>query len=570
MSRYRGRVAYYGLGALAIGVYFLLHGRVQEIAYEVIGLYAVLAVVLGGRRNFTNGGRRAWELFAAGLALEVAGDTTYTVYDFLGKTVPTPSVADALYLLGYPLLAAGVFVLLRELGARMSRAVALDAVIAFVAVSTLQWVFVLASLLHLQLSTGAKLVDLAYPCADVLLVGAILQLLVVPTPRTATYRLLTLAVALWFVGDEIYLLRPDSYTAGSWLDAVWLAAYVIWGGAAIQPKGAGLPAQDAAEPRLTRTRAVVLGVALLAVPVALGYEAARHGRPAHALAAAIGIGVIAVLVLVRLAELLRAEIGARHEAEAMQQLLAEQNTSLRRLDQMKDEFVAMVTHELRTPLTSISGYTDLLQEAETGLNDEQAGYLKIVARNTNRLLGLVNDLLFAAGLQSREIVVDRDAVDLGDLAREAVESAGPRAEANGVRLVLDVHGDTRLHGDAVRLAQLIDNLLSNGIKFTPGGGEVVVRALGQESGVLLEVRDSGIGIPRAEQEQLFSRFFRSSNAVEQAIPGTGLGLYITHAIVEAHGGTIAVESTEGRGTTFSVMLPSNALAENAAGRGYNS
>lgn len=317
MTRYSGRVAYYALGAVAIAVYFLLSGRTQAIGYEVIGLYAVFAVLVGGRRNFKNGGRLAWELFAAGLALEVAADATYTVYDYLGHTVPTPSVADVLYLAGYPLLAAGVFVLLRELGARMSRAVALDAVIAFVAVSTLQWVFVLASLLHVHVSTGAKLVDLAYPCADVLLVGAILQLLVVPTPRSGTYRLLTVAVALWFIGDEIYLLRPNAYSAGSWLDAVWLGAYVVWGGAAVQPAGAGLPAQDAAEPRLTRMRAIVLGIALLAVPIAIGYEAERHGHPAHMLAAAIGMGVIAVLVLVRLADLLHAEIGALNAETAL-------------------------------------------------------------------------------------------------------------------------------------------------------------------------------------------------------------------------------------------------------------
>ncbi|HEV2591121.1 MAG TPA: HAMP domain-containing sensor histidine kinase [Gaiellaceae bacterium] len=557
----RGRYAYYGIGAIAIGAYFLVHGRVQEIGYEVIGLYGVTAVLVGSRHNFANGGRRAWELFAAGLLLEVAGDGVYTVYDYLGRTVPTPSIADALYLAGYPLLAAGVLVLLRELGARASRAVSLDAIIAFVAVSTLQWVFVVASLLHAHVSTGAKLVDMAYPCADVLLVGAILQLLVVPTPRSATYRLLTLAVGLWFVGDEIYLLRPSDYAAGSWLDAVWLAAYVLWGGAAIQPQGAGLPAQDAAEPRLTRTRAVVLGVALLAVPATLAYEAARHGRPAHVLAAAIGIGVIAVLVLVRLADLLRAEIGARHEAEAMQGLLSEQNTSLRRLDQMKDEFVATVTHELRTPLTSISGYTDLLRETEdSGLSDEQSTYLKVVARNTDRLLMLVNDLLFAAGLQSSELAVDPEVVDLGELAREAVESVRPRAEAKGVGLRVETDGDTHVRGDRHRIAQLIDNLLSNAVKFTPEGGEVSVRSGGGDAGVLLEVRDSGIGIPAAEQEQLFTRFFRSSNAVADAIPGTGLGLYITNAIAQAHGGSIAVESAEGRGTTFVVTLPSAARA----------
>jgi len=552
----RGRLAYYVAGAVATGVYFLLRGRVQAIGYEVIGAASVVTVLAGGRRHFRDGSRRAWELFALGLAFEVAGDATYTVYDYLGKTVPTPSIADVLYLVGYPLLVAGVAVLLRELGGRMSRAVALDAVIAFAAVTTLQWTFVIASLIHVDESVSARIVDLAYPCADVLLFGAVLQLLIAPTPRSSTYRFLTAAVAAWLVGDEIYLLRPASYTAGDWLDVTWLAAYVLWGAAALQPAGSGLPFKDrAAEPRLTRARATVIGVALLAIPATLAYEAVRHGRPAHVLAAAIGIGVISILVLVRLADLLRAEIEARHEAESMQGLLVEQNAGLRQLDRMKDEFVAAVSHELRTPLTSISGYTDLLDEGGD-LSERQTSYLRVVARNTDRLLDLVNDLLFVGGMQDGQLALDRERLDVTHVARQSVESAGPNAEARGVRLRLEANGPAPVDGDPGRLAQLIDNLVSNAVKFTPAGGDVVVRAGEDGAGsVVLEVTDSGIGIPEDEQPHLFDRFFRSSNAVAKAIPGTGLGLYITRAIAHAHGGEIEVESLEGSGSRFVLTLP---------------
>ena len=119
----------------------------------------------------------------------------------------------------------------------------------------------------------------------------------------------------------------------------------------------------------------------------------------------------------------------------------------------------------------------------------------------------------------------------------------------------------RLQGDRARLAQVLDNLVSNGLKFTPSGGRVEVRLSAQDGAAILEVEDTGLGIPVDEQERLFERFFRSSNATENAIPGTGLGLTITKAIVERHGGRIEVESAEDAGTTVRVSLPLGARQE---------
>ncbi len=247
---------------------------------------------------------------------------------------------------------------------------------------------------------------------------------------------------------------------------------------------------------------------------------------------------------------------AEDERERLVHELEAQNESLLQLDRLKDEFVALVSHELRTPLTSIRGYLELLLEGEAGdLNDEQRQFLGVVERNAHRLLALVGDLLFLAQVEAGKLSLEIGAVDLGAVAAESVETTRPLADEKGVTLTLATGPLPLLAGDRARLAQLLDNLISNGIKFTPAGGRIDVRVRGERGNAVLEVRDTGMGIAPEEQQNLFERFFRSSRATEQAIPGTGLGLAISKAIVQAHGGRITVASDESTGSTFHVSLP---------------
>jgi len=262
--------------------------------------------------------------------------------------------------------------------------------------------------------------------------------------------------------------------------------------------------------------------------------------------------------------LLRSERSARLETEAARLLLAGQNERLRELDGLKDEFVSLVSHELRTPLTSIRGYLELVLDGAAGsLTEEQDRFLRVVERNADRLLGLVGDLLFVAQVDAGRLPVEFDDLDLALVAAECVDGVRPAAEAKSLELIVDA-SPLAAKGDRGRLYQLLSNLVSNAVKFTPEGGRVTVRVSAQDESALIEVSDNGIGVPEAELGELFTRFFRSSTATENAIPGTGLGLVIAKAIAEAHGGQIAVESREGVGTTFKVTLPLEpALAEAA-------
>jgi signal transduction histidine kinase len=236
--------------------------------------------------------------------------------------------------------------------------------------------------------------------------------------------------------------------------------------------------------------------------------------------------------------------------------LRARNEELRRLDQLKDDFVASVSHELRTPLTSIRGYLELVLDGDVAeLTEEQLRYLSVVDRNAGRLLRVVDDLLFAAQVDAGKISLESGMTDLDELVREAVEAARPVAAEHDVELGLDADGPAELVGDRARLAQILDNLIANAIKFTPPGGQVEVRTFRAGDFAVVEVADTGIGISAEDQEQLFQRFFRAEGAILGAIHGTGLGLAIVKAIVDAHDGELTVESIAGQGTTFRIELP---------------
>ncbi len=244
----------------------------------------------------------------------------------------------------------------------------------------------------------------------------------------------------------------------------------------------------------------------------------------------------------------------------VQRLVAEtrnQNERLLELDHLKDEFVATASHELRTPLTSLSGYLEMsLDPAEGSLSPTRENHLRIAQRNANRLAGLVDQLLFLARADSHPLELRRERIDLAELLTEAAENAGPAAAAKSIALEIEAGVEPQSAvADRSQLLRVVDNLVTNAVKFTPDGGTVRLSARGEGDAAILAVTDSGAGIAPADLPDLFNRFFRGRNAVEDAVPGSGLGLAISQVIAEAHGSTIEVESTPGAGSTFRLALP---------------
>lgn len=235
-------------------------------------------------------------------------------------------------------------------------------------------------------------------------------------------------------------------------------------------------------------------------------------------------------------------------------------TDLVRALQVKDQFVSSVSHELRTPLTAVLGHLEML--CDDADHDEHVPpgvleRLRVVRRNAERLSSLVSDLLLVAQAGEVGLQMQREETDLVALVAEAVEAARPAADKAEVTLRAQLPDRLVVRVDGQRVRQVVDNLLSNGVKYTEAGGSVEVDLRLAAGAVELAVTDTGIGIAADDVTRVFNRFFRGGAAVARHIPGTGLGLEIVSSIVAAHGGSVSVDSEPGRGSRFTVTLPAS-------------
>ena len=243
-------------------------------------------------------------------------------------------------------------------------------------------------------------------------------------------------------------------------------------------------------------------------------------------------------------------------------LVLRDDTTRRQLDEMlaqqkqerlRADLVAAVSHELRTPLTSILGFTQTLLHQEV---DEEARrrYLRIMEKAGERLRELIDDLLDLRQIEEGRFRVEPARLDLGEVLAEQVEVAAAQSEEHTLVLDLPPH-PLPVRGERQRLGQVVANLISNAIKYSPNGDDIHVSAVAADDRVRVFVRDSGIGIPAEQQPFIFTRFFRVESPDTREIGGTGLGLTLSREIVEAHGGQIGFDSTEGEGSTFYFDVP---------------
>ncbi len=230
-------------------------------------------------------------------------------------------------------------------------------------------------------------------------------------------------------------------------------------------------------------------------------------------------------------------------------------TTMRRLDQMRIDFVANVSHELRTPLTAIMGALETLADEHQDA-DTRARFIDIAARNAARLKLIVNDLLDLSSIEAQGDSMPLAPISIGEPLRTAAAALSGAAQKKGVRLEVAASDPALcVHGNPQRLEQCFTNLIANGIQYTPSGGHVRARVLAEAGEVRVEVADDGIGIPQNALGRVFERFYRVDRGRSRDTGGTGLGLAIVKHIVLAHGGRVDVRSEEGSGSTFTVHLP---------------
>jgi len=245
------------------------------------------------------------------------------------------------------------------------------------------------------------------------------------------------------------------------------------------------------------------------------------------------------------------------EKKKAEEKIIKQNVQLRKLDELKTAFLNITSHELRTPMSAIKGYTQMLLKQTFGdINVEQKNSLDIILRNTNRLDGLIQDILDVSRLESRTMKFIPEKTDIKKLVGQTTETVQPSADRKEITINADVEeGITNLIVDEERIKQVMINIVGNAIKFSPDGSIINVKARKEKNDVLFEVQDFGRGIPKDKLDKVFETFYQVDSGADRKFGGAGLGLAISRGIVISHGGKIWVESKEGNGSKFSFTLP---------------
>jgi two-component system phosphate regulon sensor histidine kinase PhoR len=235
-------------------------------------------------------------------------------------------------------------------------------------------------------------------------------------------------------------------------------------------------------------------------------------------------------------------------------------TRLQRLEGVRRDFVANVSHELKTPITAIKGFVETLRDGAVRRPAEAEKFLEIVAKQADRMNSIIEDLLLLSRVEqdTREAKVALESVPLKGVILEAVQVCEPKAHAKDIRITVDCPDGLAARINAALLEQAIVNLIDNAIKYSEPGQPVSVEAAADDGGVTISVRDKGAGIEPEHLPRIFERFYRVDKARSRTLGGTGLGLAIVKHIVQAHGGTVTVESAPGAGTTFALHVPKSA------------
>jgi PAS domain S-box-containing protein len=237
--------------------------------------------------------------------------------------------------------------------------------------------------------------------------------------------------------------------------------------------------------------------------------------------------------------------------------LSKMNKELQSVDRMKSELLSNVSHELRTPLTSIKGYSDLLMEGTLGeMNYQQLKAVNTVIRNTERLRRLVDSLLYVSMAEVENIKYDFSKIDVLEVIDNAVTDMTIPVTEKKINVLLHVQEDVpQIEADAKKIADMLTNVLDNAVKFTPSMGKISISARKEGEMVHISVEDTGIGIPAELVPHLFQKFYQIDPSIRRKYGGTGLGLFISRNIVEAHKGKIWIESEDSQGTTVHILLP---------------
>ncbi len=627
------------------------------------GLLIFMALGVLARPLVVREERISWILFAIAIAFWCAGDVYYNAN---ADTLPYPSIADAFYLVFYPLVYVALLLFIRTLIPDLNRAIWLDGAVATLAAASLGAAVLVEKVLETTSgSPSAVVTNVAYPIGDTLLLALTIGVFTLTGWRPGLrWTLIGASLTALAIADGIYLFQyaEGTYQEGGLLDAAWPAAMLLLALAAWVPSSrrAKIVAEGGSAMMITpavcglvgvgvlvygqfhelNLFAVVLAIATLTVVIVRTAITFQENTRAHAeirrqkqfFESLVGISPVAVVVMDAdervtgwnpaatdlfghvpeeamghpIDEVVQTPEGQETAAEVLGDALESGRTQriTRRVrkdgesvdvemmfvplafegthagfygiyhditelqrareeaesaEQAKTAFLATMSHEIRTPMNAVIGMTGLL--LDTNLTSEQREFAEIVRSSGDALLHVIDDILDYSKIEAGKLELEQEPFELRECVESALDIVAPRAADKDVEFgcIFDEHLPAGIVGDSARLRQVLLNLLSNAVKFTEQG-EVIVHVEGEPGAARswnleIAVRDTGIGIPQDRMNRLFESFSQVDASTTRRYGGTGLGLAISKRIIEVMGGSIRVESEEGKGSIFRITLP---------------
>jgi signal transduction histidine kinase len=508
-----------------------LSGVVYSFASGASGL-VLLACALTTRGR----SRIAWSLIGAGILCWGLGEIVWLM-QLQGGEIPYPGLADFLYVPGYPLIFTGVVLLPYLRPGRFERIrLGIDAAAGTLSLGVVMWVAYLDDVIDLSSITVESLLSALYPFGDVLLATALMVLAMRRSEQRVDMRifLFVAGVALTTVADLVFAIQlaADTYVEWAWLDGLWLISYGLFALTAWFLTRPSAPREQNYKSinawQLIAPYTAVAALFLMRLFMSSGNDLL------------LNVATTAVAALV----VLRQNVAIRERREL--------------LEQQRDDLVASVSHELRTPLTGIQGYSQLLAESWTMLNDEERQeMLTTINTQANHLGHIVTDLIDVARDRLQNVKLNPSDCSAAELVRDAVAAGG-----GGKNITTSADSNARVWADPDRVLQVLVNLITNAVRY--GRSEIQVVARQGRAEVLFAVHDNGAGVPPQFQGNMWERFERGAQKENSSVPGSGIGLSVARDLVKAHGGSITYRTSEllgGACFEFSIPVPKPEPAE---------
>lgn len=510
----------------------------SSIVYGIIPVGAGVAV-MAAALTLKGQGRIAWLIIGAGALFWGIGEVIWVLYEYvLGTEVPYPGWADVFYVGGYPLVFAGILLLPHVKPRPLERIrLSLDALAGSLALAAIMWVSYLGDQIYLDPEVGffEQFVNIMYPLGDVILLVAVLILATRRSARRFDIRLLVLGASLIVavIADFIYVLQveADTYVSGGWLDSIWLIDYGLFALAAwylLHP----------AREREHTDRSAPFWQ-MVAPYSAIGTLFALTLWNVSGDTSVMEFATLAVAMLI----IGRQAVAIRENRELV--------------ERQRNDLIASISHELRTPMTSVTGYTAVLDEGWEFLDkEESAEMVSIVNQQAQHVNRIVTDLV---GLARDNLEFPDLEVEPCNLAKVILDAETMLVDQLNETISIDYHlaPDVWVEADFQRLTQVVVNLLTNAVRY--GNGRIRLETFTSNGTATLEIHDNGPGIPKRFEESVWERFDRGVHRLDSNIPGSGVGLPIARALVEAQGGKITQRpSNHLGGACFVISLATRA------------